>query len=48
MPLRVNLEYLDPREIDIADCEGREDEGVLVVPNAGEMLYWASDVFGES
>jgi hypothetical protein len=44
---RVNLGYLDPRAIDIADWEGREDEGVLVVRNAGEMLYRASDVCGE-
>jgi hypothetical protein len=43
----VNLGYLDPRAIDIADWEGREDEGVLVVRNAGEMLYRASDVCGE-
>jgi nickel-dependent lactate racemase len=44
---RVNLGYLDPRAIDIADWEGREDEGVLVVRNAGEMLYRASDVCAE-
>jgi nickel-dependent lactate racemase len=43
---RVNLEYLDPRDIRIADWEGREDEGVLVVRNAGEMLYRAGDVSG--
>jgi hypothetical protein len=38
------LEYLDPREIDVADWEGRETDGVLVVRNAGEMLYRAKDV----
>jgi nickel-dependent lactate racemase len=41
---RVNLGYLDPREINPADWEGREAEGILVVRNAGEMLYRAEDV----
>ena len=36
---RVNLGYLDPAEIDLRLWEGREKEGVLVVPKAGEMLY---------
>jgi nickel-dependent lactate racemase len=36
---RVNLGYLDPATIDMAEWEGREDEGVLVVHKAGEMLY---------
>ena len=36
---RVNLGYLDPATIDIAQWQGREDEGILVVPKAGEMLY---------
>jgi nickel-dependent lactate racemase len=36
---RVNLGYLDPATIDTAEWEGREDEGILVVPKAGEMLY---------
>jgi lactate racemase len=35
----VNLGYLDPASIDLADWEGREDVGILVVPRAGEMLY---------
>lgn len=35
----VNLGYLDPAGIDVREWEGREDEGVLVVPKAGEMLY---------
>ena len=42
---RVNLGYLDPREIDPAEWENREAEGVLVVRDAGEMLYRARDVF---
>ena len=36
---QINLSYLDPATIDIAEWEGREDEGILVVPKAGEMLY---------
>jgi nickel-dependent lactate racemase len=35
----VNLGYLDPASIKREEWEGREDEGVLVVPRAGEMLY---------
>jgi hypothetical protein len=40
---RVNLGYLDPATIDMAEWEGREDEGILVVPKAGEMLYKISE-----
>ena len=36
---QVNLGYMDPDAIDIEAWKGREDEGVLVVPRAGEMLY---------
>lgn len=36
---QVNLGYLDPTEVDINEWEGREDEGILVVPKAGETLY---------
>jgi nickel-dependent lactate racemase len=36
---QINLGYLDPAKIDVAEWEGREDEGILVVPKAGEMLY---------
>jgi nickel-dependent lactate racemase len=36
---RINLGYLDYREIDPATWEHREAEGLLVVPNAGELLY---------
>jgi nickel-dependent lactate racemase len=35
----VNLGYMDPASINLTDWEGREDEGILVVPRAGEMLY---------
>ncbi len=41
---RTNLGYLDPSEVDVAEWEGREAEGVLVVRNAGEMLYRARDL----
>lgn len=36
---RLNLGYIDPDTIDPADWAGHEDEGILVVPRAGEMLY---------
>ncbi|MDX2031611.1 MAG: lactate racemase domain-containing protein [Blastocatellia bacterium] len=36
---RVNLGYLDPDSIRIEDWIGREDDGLLYVPKAGEMLY---------
>jgi len=36
---RINLGYRDPKSIDIAAWTGREREGILVVPRAGEMLY---------
>jgi hypothetical protein len=36
---RINLGYRDPATIDLAEWEGREEEGILVVPRAGEMLY---------
>lgn len=36
---KVNLGYMDHREINVKDFEGREDDGVLYVPKAGEVLY---------
>jgi nickel-dependent lactate racemase len=36
---RINLGYRDPASINPADYADREDEGVLYVPKAGEMLY---------
>ncbi len=41
---RVNLGYLDYRQIDLAAWEDREAEGILLVRNAGEVLYRASNV----
>jgi nickel-dependent lactate racemase len=35
----VSLGYLDPKQLDITEWEGREEEGILVVHKAGEMLY---------
>jgi nickel-dependent lactate racemase len=35
----INLGYRDPATIDVAEFEDREDEGILYVPKAGEMLY---------
>jgi nickel-dependent lactate racemase len=34
-----NLGYLDPATIQIEAWQGRQDEGILVVPKAGEILY---------
>jgi nickel-dependent lactate racemase len=36
---RINLGYLDPATVDLDARRGREDEGILIVPRAGEMLY---------
>jgi nickel-dependent lactate racemase len=36
---QVNLGYLDPDSINLDDWKHREDEGILLVPRAGEMLY---------
>lgn len=35
----INLGYRDSKTINVADFENREDEGILVVHNAGEILY---------
>ncbi len=35
----INLGYRDPKSIRIDDWAGREDEGILLVRNAGEHLY---------
>ncbi len=36
---RINLGYRDPLELDPQNWVNREDEGLLLVENAGEMLY---------
>jgi nickel-dependent lactate racemase len=41
---RVNLGYIDYRKINPLEWKGREQEGVLLVPHAGEMLYRAREI----
>jgi nickel-dependent lactate racemase len=36
---RLNLNYIDPKSIRFEDWQGREDEGVKLIPRAGETLY---------
>jgi len=36
---QLNLGYLDPAAIRLEDWQNREDEGILYVPKAGEILY---------
>ena len=36
---KVNLDYMNPDDINIADYENREDEGILLVHHAGEVLH---------
>jgi nickel-dependent lactate racemase len=36
---RLNLGYLDPSTINLDDWKDRENEGILFVPKAGEILY---------
>jgi nickel-dependent lactate racemase len=36
---KVNLGYYDPTKMDVRSWEGREEEGILVVRRAGEVLY---------
>jgi nickel-dependent lactate racemase len=36
---RVNLGYLDPESVNPDEWRDREDERILLVPKAGEMLY---------
>jgi len=36
---RINLGYMDPSGIRLSDYMGREEEGILFVDHAGEILY---------
>ncbi len=36
---KINLDYRDPKSINPEEWKGKEDQGVLVVPRAGEMLH---------
>ncbi len=40
---KINLGYLDPGQIKIQEWQYREDEGILVIPDAGEQLYRLED-----
>ncbi|MGQ9650050.1 MAG: lactate racemase domain-containing protein [Phycisphaerae bacterium] len=46
---RINLGYMDPDSINPTEYAGREDQGVLHVPKAGEILYRLRDMskFGQ-
>lgn len=37
--LKMNLGYLDPAEVRLEDFRNREDDGILYVDHAGEVLY---------
>ena len=39
---RLNLGYIDPAAVHPDEWRGREDEGLLLVPRAGEILYRVS------
>ena len=39
----IGLGYLDPATVDFSDWEGREDEGIVLVPRAGEQLFRLKD-----
>jgi nickel-dependent lactate racemase len=36
---QLNLGYLDPWEVNVDDWKDKEDQGILFVPKAGEILY---------
>ena len=40
---KINLGYRDPATIDVNDFKNREDEGILYVERAGELLYRLQD-----
>jgi len=40
---RLNLGYADPESIEPAQFADREDEGILLVPKGGEMLFQLQD-----
>ena len=39
----INLGYLNPNEVDLDHFANRQDDGVLLVPKAGEILYRLAD-----
>ncbi len=36
---RLNLGYLAPAKVNVDEWKDKEDEGILYVPKAGEILY---------
>lgn len=36
---RLNIGWMDPGEVSVKNMENREDEGIKVIPHAGEVLY---------
>jgi nickel-dependent lactate racemase len=36
---RINLGYMDPASVKMEEWQGREREGIVVIPRAGEILY---------
>jgi hypothetical protein len=36
---RINLGYMDPASVRIEEWRGRESEGIVAIPRAGEILY---------
>ncbi len=42
---QVNLGYSDYKKIHVEEWRNREQEGILLVPHAGEMLYRAESLF---
>jgi hypothetical protein len=36
---RLNLGYLDPGKVDPEEWKDKEEQGILYVPRAGEILY---------
>ncbi len=40
---KINLGYMDPKTVRVEDFQGRESEGIIHVPKAGEMLYRLAD-----
>jgi hypothetical protein len=36
---KVGLGYINPESINLSEYENKEDEGILLVPKAGETLY---------
>ncbi len=42
---KVNLDYMNPDDINIADYENKEDDGIFVVHHAGEVLHRLSNGF---